>query len=187
MDTSQTGGDLGALFGHERLQRRIVGRQLASNAVQALQLLVGPGTGCGEDAGRLALGIGQQLRGIGTGLGDGSLGGALRHHQHRRRLLRLGGQIGVAQGDDRCTPTSRLEFGDTGSFPSDAFGEFGEMTLQGLDLGGGVAAFGLDACQAIGCGCQSGVVLIQLSGEGLLGESGLGQFGPCCLEFAGAA
>jgi len=77
----------------------------------------------------------------------------------------------------------RLELGDSGSLPTHAFGEFGEMTLQSLDLGGGVASFGLDAGQAIGRSGQSGVVLVELTGEGLLGEASLSKLGPGGLEF----
>jgi hypothetical protein len=58
------------------------------------------------------------------------------------------------------------------------------MSLQSLDLGGGVASFGLDPGQTIRSSGESGIVLVELSGKGLLSGSRICKLGPSGFEFA---
>ena len=60
------------------------------------------------------------------------------------------------------------------------------MSLQCFDFSGGIATLGLHPLEAVAGGGEAGIVLVELTGERLLGQAGISELDPCGFEFNGA-
>ena len=90
--------------------------------------------------------------GLGVGHGAGPLGG-----------------VGLLGLEDR---QRGVELGDPRLLAAQPLAELGGVGAQRVGLGGGVAAIGLDALEAVGGGGELGVVLVELAGQRRLAPGG---------------
>ena len=60
------------------------------------------------------------------------------------------------------------------------------MVLQRFNFSCGIATLGLHPLEAVAGGGETGIVLVELAGERLLGRAGIGELDPGGFEFNGA-